>query len=199
VVGVSHSAHPGDSALPSAALRVHISRVQALQTDAQSWHCALVSGTAPRRLASRGGPRVAQWTRDVAPSAVASSDRIPTLCARQRGSAGRGPVHDGAEFAGRFSSRYGPLFHKCVVDVAAKLAHKGASEAEAFRGAFRICRKSVGERRFDAHAARRDGTAVEDPGRAAAEYEALLVRYQVRADGRETSLWFARDSSLASL
>ena len=103
--------------------------------------------------------------------------------ARQAGLAGGAPPLDAAEFAprtGRFASRYGPLFQQCVVDVAAKLARGGAADADAFRGAFRICRRSVGERRFDAHAVRRSGVAIEDPAQTAAAYEALLVRYQVR-------------------
>ncbi len=97
------------------------------------------------------------------------------MCGRQAGLASGDADGDGS--AGRFASRYGPLFQKCVVDVAGRLARDGHLEADALHGAFRICRKSVGQRRFDPHAVRRSGVPIEDPEQVAAAYEALLVRY----------------------
>lgn len=80
--------------------------------------------------------------------------------------------------ARKFSSRYSPLFQRCIVDVEGKLAAGGKDALKSLEGAFRICNKSVGERKFGAHTVRRDGTTVTDLDKLARQYEALLIRHR---------------------
>ena len=85
---------------------------------------------------------------------------------------------EGVEPQRTFSSRYSPLFQKCVVDVEAKFLADGKGELKSLEGAFRICNKSIGERKFGAHAVKKDGTPVEDIELLARRYEALLIRHR---------------------
>ena len=78
-----------------------------------------------------------------------------------------------------FGSRFSPVFQQCVVDVAAKLKAQGADEMQAVRGAFKICSRSVGERRLSSDTVRRNGKPLDDPLRTAAAYQDLLVAYQL--------------------
>lgn len=91
----------------------------------------------------------------------------------------KGGAEAGGPAGAEFGSRFSPLFQQCVVDVTAKMLRGGAGELDAVRQAFAICRRSVKERRYGAHAVRRNGEVIADVSQTAAAYEALLVRYQV--------------------
>ena len=54
----------------------------------------------------------------------------------------------------------------------------GKGALKSLEGAFRICNKSIGERKFGAHAVKRDGTPVTNLEALARQYEALLIRHR---------------------
>ena len=79
----------------------------------------------------------------------------------------------------QIQSRFSPVFQKCVVDVAERKLQEGEGWVQALQGAFRICRKSVGERRYGQHATKKDGTPVDELEQTRLRYQQLLVQHQL--------------------
>ena len=64
------------------------------------------------------------------------------------------------------------------MDVEAKFAASGKGPLKSLEAAFRICNKSIGERKFGEHAIKKDGTPIHNIPEIARKYEALLIHHR---------------------